>query len=187
MERAFFNAGAAPVARDCQTMCYYQSPNRLRSDSLPCEARCPGPGGIRFSPLGCPKVLCCVGAINRILPNYIIYMWMATRDNGLAATLYGPCTVSALAGDGLTVERKPMPVHWDWPLAAPVLLAAPAQAFDWKPTDAQALPDKPVAGTAAETIRLVPYGCTKFRISMFPVTERAWKGSCTSLGRPETR
>ena len=35
MERAFFNAGAAPVARDFQTMCYYQSPNRLRSDSLP--------------------------------------------------------------------------------------------------------------------------------------------------------
>ena len=37
MERAFFNAGAAPVARDFQTMCYYQSPNRLRSDSL-CRA-----------------------------------------------------------------------------------------------------------------------------------------------------
>ena len=30
MERAFFNAGAAPVARDFKTMCYYQSPNRLR-------------------------------------------------------------------------------------------------------------------------------------------------------------
>ena len=32
MERAFFNAGAAPIARDFKTMCYYQSPNRLRSD-----------------------------------------------------------------------------------------------------------------------------------------------------------
>ena len=67
-------------------------------------------------------------------------------------------------------ERKPMPAHWDWPLDAPVALTVPAQAFDWQPTDAQALPDKPVTGTAAETIRLVPYGCTKFRISMFPVT-----------------
>jgi hypothetical protein len=53
-------------------------------------------------------------------------------------------------------------------------LKLPARAFDWKPTDAQALPDQPVTGTASEIIRLVPYGCTKFRISMFPVTTRAW-------------
>ena len=331
MERAFFNAGAAPVARDFQTMCYYQSPNRLRSDSLPAEQpHSPGPAGILFNRLGCPTVLCCVGALNRILPQYIMYAWMATRDNGLAATLYGPCTVSALAGDGvpvkvstttdypfgetirmnvepardaefplylripgwckeprltvngskvaavrdskgfakivrtwtksdlvelrlpmeprvvrgyetevpssnrkyfgyrpaelfqlrrlpfasvlcgpllfslpipdldpntpapgakwqyaldtaaaqgdpgLTVERKPMPAHWDWPLDAPVVLKAPMRAFDWKPSEIAALPDKPVAGALAETVRLVPYGCTKFRISMFPVTPRAW-------------
>ena len=337
MERAFFNAGAAPIARDFKTMCYYQSPNRLRSDSLPCEQpNCPGPEGIRFHRLGCPTVLCCVGAVNRIIPNYIIHMWMATRDNGLAATLYGPCTVSALAGPrvpvkvttttdypfgetirmkvepekdvafplylripgwckqaqiavngapvqatpddkgfvriartwtkgdvvelkfpmeprvvrgfetefpaanrkyfdfepaavfqprrlpyasvlygpllfslpipdvdpntpvkdakwqyaldtdagrrdaGITVERKPMPAHWDWPLDAPLVLTAPARAFDWKPTDAQALPDKPVTGTASETIRLVPYGCTKFRISMFPVTPRVMGNAAKS-------
>ena len=331
MERAFFNAGAAPVARDCQTMCYYQSPNRLRSDSLPCEQpHSPGPEGVRFHNLGCPTVLCCVGAVNRVIPNYIIHMWMATYDNGLAATLYGPGTVSALAGNGvpvkfstttdypfsetirirmesaqetafplylrvpgwcqapritvngaavngtpdgkgfvkiartwtkgdtvelqfpmeprvvrgyetefpsanreyfrfepaslfeprrlpyasvlcgpllfalpipdvdpntpaadakwqyaldtdaaqhdadMTVARKPMPKHWDWPLDAPVTLKSPVRAFDWKPTDAQALPDKPVVGTASETVSLIPYGCTKFRISMFPVTPRAW-------------
>ncbi|MGA2499236.1 MAG: beta-L-arabinofuranosidase domain-containing protein [Tepidisphaeraceae bacterium] len=331
MERAFFNAGAAPIARDFQTMCYYQSPNRLGAKALPCEQpNCPGPEGIRFNRLGCPTVLCCVGAVNRIIPNYIIHMWMATRDNGLANTLYGPSTVSALVGagvpvkvitttdypfgetihlnvlpdkpvafplylripgwcrqpritvngtlvtaasdaksfakvvrtwarddvvelqfpmtpevirgyetefpsanrqyfnfepdslfqprrlpyasvlygpilfslpipdldantpakeakwqyaldtdavrrdGGITVARRPMPAHWDWPLDAPLTLEAPAQAFDWKPSDAQALPETPVTGTKAETIRLVPYGCTKFRISMFPVTARAW-------------
>jgi len=331
MERAFFNAGAAPAARDFQSMCYYQSPNRLRSDSLPCEQpMCPGPEGIRFHRLGCPTVLCCVGAINRIIPNFIIHMWMATRDNGLAATLYGPSTVSARAGAGVPVRvtsttdypfgdtirltvvpredtafplylripgwckearialngarisaapsaggfvkiartwakgdvvelrlpmqpevirgfetefpsanrayfafepaevfqhrrlpyasvlcgpllfalpirdadpntpaqdakwkyaldtdsgrsdgnivvmRKPMPAHWDWSLDAPVVLEAPVRAFDWNPTDANALPDNPVEGTASETVRLVPYGCTKFRISMFPVTAAAW-------------
>ena len=66
-----------------------------------------------------------------------------------------------------------MPAHWDWPLGCPPRVNAPAQAFDWKPTDAQALPDGPVTGTTSETIRLVPYGCTKFRISMFPVTPKA--------------
>ena len=86
-------------------MCYYQSPNRLRSDSLPCEQpHCPGRGGIRFHRLGCPHVLCCVGAVNRIVPNYIIHMWMATADRGLAAALYGPCTVSAIAGPGVPVK-----------------------------------------------------------------------------------
>jgi hypothetical protein len=330
LERAFFNAGAAPIARDFKTMCYYQSPNRLRSDSLPCEQpHCPGEGGIRFDRLGCPHVLCCVGAVNRIVPNYIIHMWMATADQGLAAALYGPCTVSAIAGgvpvklacataypfeetirvsvepqrkasfplyfripgwcakasvavnraavdavpdengfmrierewspgdrvelrfampvqvvrdyetefpavirkyfsfepaavftrrrlpfasvslgpllfalpiadqdantpapgaqwryaldmaaarngSDITVERRAMPPTWNWPLDAPVNLSVPAQSIDWEPTDAQALPNAPVAGKGGQLIRLVPYGCTKFRISMFPVTARAW-------------
>ena len=335
MERAFFNAGAAPVARDFETMCYYQSPNRLRSDALPREQpSCPGPGGIRFSALGCSNVLCCVGTLNRILPHFITHLWMATPDHGLAATLYGPSAVTAQVGagtavriteetdypfgeaihlrvepektvsfplrlripgwcqaarirvnrdsvnapvdgqgfarierawakgdrielqlpmqpkvvrgcetefpaanrkyfgfepdslfqprrlpyasveygpllfalpipdvdpntpdpaarwqyaldtdaarpdGGITVARQPMPARWDWPLSAPLKLQAPARTFEWKPTDAQALPDAPVSGEKTETITLVPYGCTKFRISMFPVTPRAWgKGS----------
>ena len=94
IERAFFNAGPAPIARDFQTMCYYQSPNRLRSDSLPCEQpTLPGRAGFVFIVSAAPDVLCCVGAVNRIVPNYIIHMWMATADRGLAAALYGPCTV----------------------------------------------------------------------------------------------
>jgi hypothetical protein len=76
---------------------------------------------------------------------------------------------------GISVERRPMPARWNWPLDAPLALKAPAQAFDWRPTDTQALPDKPVTGSTSESIRLVPYGCTKFRISMFPVTPRAWR------------
>ena len=331
IERAFFNAGAAPIARDFQTMCYYQSPNRIRADSLPCEQpHSPGPGAIRFHRLGCPNVLCCVGAVNRIVPNYIMHMWMATANRGLAATLYGPCTVSAVAGhgvpvkltcattypfeetvrvnvdlprkasfplyfripawcatasaalnrvpldavpdqngflrisrewsagdqvelrfpmpiqvtrgyetefpsaiqhyfafepaavftkrrlpyacvslgpllfslpiadqdantpvpgaawqyaldtvaqrtgSGITVERSPMPPAWNWPLDAPLKLSVPAQVIEWKPTDAQALPDAPLVGKGPQSIRLVPYGCTKFRISMFPVTQKAW-------------
>ena len=85
---------------------------------------------------------------------------------------YALDTDASRGDQGIQVERKPMPAHWDWPLDAPVVLTAPGQAFDWRPTDAQALPGQPVAGTAAETVRLVPYGCTKFRISMFPVARR---------------
>ena len=48
------------------------------------------PRWLRFSRLGSPEVFCCVGSMNRIIPNYVIHMWMATADRGLAATLYGP-------------------------------------------------------------------------------------------------
>jgi len=332
MERIFFNAGPAPVARDFQTMSYYQCPNRI-SLSLPDEKdepRCPMPGCYRFSPLANP-VLCCVGNVNRVIPNYIIQMWMATLDGGLAATLYGPCRVRTIAGDtpvtidcatdypfdtkikltvtpqrqatfplysripawcdapsikvngakqavaandrgfaelsrgwnpGDTVElefpmqpklicdretvypdityfhetrnrklatvhpidspyasvtcgpllfalaipdrnpdtpaagakwnyaldldpgqlarqakvtREAMPTRWQWQLqGAPVRLSVPAREFDWKPTELQPLPASPIKEGRPTSIGLVPYGCTKFRISMFPVTEAMW-------------
>lgn len=331
IERAFFNAAPAPIARDFQTMCYYQSPNRIESRSLPEEQpNAPGRGCLKFTRLGFPNVLCCVGACNRIIPSYSTSMWMATQDRGLAATLYGPCTASARVGDGVPVkltcrtaypfeetiritvdperaasfplylrvpawcdgaqitvngspekattdrngfvrlerqwnkgdvvtlvlpmavqvargyeteypsmyrqyfnfkpdvvfkkrrfpyesvsygpllfalpiadkdpntrvadakwqyaldvdtrrladeakiERRLMPAKWDWPLDAPLTITLPARTFDWKPSDIQALPGEPVNGAAAERIRLVPYGCTKFRISMFPVTKKTW-------------
>jgi hypothetical protein len=81
---------------------------------------------------------------------------------------------AAHADAGLKVERGLMPSRWDWPLEAPLAIRVPMRSFDWHPTDAQALPDKPLSGGLSETIRLVPYGCTKFRVSMFPVTSRAW-------------
>jgi uncharacterized protein len=334
MEKAFFNAGPAPLARDGLTAAYYQTPNRIKLGLLPQESLAPaeaGGSGITFGPLACDHVLCCIGAANRILPLYIANMWMATADRGLAATLYGPCTVNTLAGSGvrvkiacatdypfnesirmtitpekpvefplhlrvpgwcqsaqiavngdglrakpnrqgfvviartwrrgdtvtlqtpmnvrvvrglegaypksqrgyfreipaalfrkralpyacvnygpllfalpipdkdanapadnarwqfaldlnpqdagkLRVERTPMPAHWDWPLAAPVTLKVPVRAFDWKPTLPQALPNAPVTGDKSETVSLVPYGCAKFQIAMFPVTPHAWEG-----------
>ena len=50
------------------------------------------------------------------------------------------------------VVRTPMPAKWDWPLAAPVRLKAKASD-----------------GT---TLELIPYGCAKLRISMFPPAMR---------------
>jgi DUF1680 family protein len=50
------------------------------------------------------------------------------------------------------VVRTPMPAKWGWPLAAPLRLKA-----------------KAADGSALE---LVPYGCTKLRISMFPDTAK---------------
>ena len=260
--------------------------------------------------------LCCTAALNRILPNYVMHMWMATYDNGLAATHYGPCKVSALVADRVPVElacrtdypfndvidmsvtpareatfplsfripgwcknpqlsvngsgvtaapdakgfvriqrlwkpgdalrlrfpmsvsvktgrdnnaqgapyasvsygpllfalpipdtqgpntpdpaakwnyafdvqsetlgadvsmeRQAMPAQWDWPLASPLKLRANAVAIDWNPAPkAPRLPSKPFAKQQPpERITLIPYGCTKFRVSMFPITERTFQ------------
>lgn len=304
VERAFFNAAPAAVSRDFKAHAYFQSPNRMADKALPAA------GQHTFQATHFP--LCCTAALNRFLPNYVMHMWMATRDNGLAATCYGPCKVSALAADrvpvqlvcrtdypfnesieiavtpereaafplafripgwctdpgvwvngaavapapdadgfvrverswksgdtvrlrfpmrpvvttgrdanaggapyasvalgpilfalpipdtqdantpdpaarwqfaldapgdkagaDITVARGPMPDRWTWPLASPLTLRVSAVPFDWKPTMEQALPAGPVAGGGpSEKITLVPFGCTKFRVSMWPVTER---------------
>ena len=327
-ERAFFNAAPATVSRDFMTHVYDQSPNRTGTDA-------PSSGAFQYQKTHWP--LCCSASLNRILPNYITSMWMATYDNGLAAVHYGPCNVSALVADrvpvqlacrtdypfnefidigvspdrearfplviripewcaaptisvngsnhkavpdadgfvridrswrrgdkvrlrfpmavrvgsghdndagdtpyatvsygpllfalgipdtadantpeadfqwnyaldagetdpaaGISVERRPMPSVWSWQLDAPLRLRIPVRAFGWNSAARRALQTQPVApgeaspfqpdriltnlppgpipdGRGLEEISLVPYGCTKFRVSMFPVTQRAWK------------
>jgi len=309
-ERAFFNAAPATVSRDFRTHVYFQCPNRI-VDKSPRHPHGPQANGNSYARTHYP--LCCTAALNRILPWYVTHMWMATYDNGLAAVAYGPCQVSALAGDGvplrltcrtdypfeetieisvepereavftlsfripgwctqpsltindtavtvepdahgfahvwrcwragdtvrlvfpmaasvqtgrdhnaegapyaavsygpllfalpiadsadhntpdaatrwqyaldpqatpLTVERHAMPDRWDWPLAAPLRLRTTAVPVDWQPDPADPrLPAGPVAGAQpADEVELVPYGCTKFRVSMFPVTGRRRSG-----------
>jgi hypothetical protein len=96
IERVFFNAAPATVARDFKTHVYFQSPNRMADRSLPAAEM--------FSFMQKRVPLCCTATLNRFLPNYVTNMWMATHDNGLAAVCYGPCKVSALVADRVPVE-----------------------------------------------------------------------------------
>ena len=78
-------------------------------------------------------------------------------------------------GADISVERQPMPARWNWPLASPLTLRVNAAACDWTPSLKAALPAQPVTPSKPdEKITLVPYGCTAFRVSMFPVTARLW-------------
>jgi hypothetical protein len=74
------------------------------------------------------------------------------------------------------VIQHPMPRKWTWQLDSPLKLSVKVRQFDWRPTDARPLPEEPVKGGSSSRVDLVPYGCTKFRVAMFPVTEEAWKG-----------
>jgi hypothetical protein len=319
IERVLFNAGPAPVSRDFQTMAYYQAPNRLECFNHTDHTVAGGDETFRDIGFG---VLCCVGNINRVLPNYIMNQWAATADKGLAALLYGPSRVNTVVNDGVpveiveettypfeeyirltvnpaktssfplylripawcknpeasvnglpinvvadngflkidkkwktgdridlvfpmdieihngketpfpvqdyfarrnlaqvrdvnspfrTVSRGPllfalpvkdidannqdpsakwnyalltdnadevaveqtaMPAHWSWKIEeAPIKLRLKAREFDWRPNDLLPLPKTVVTTGKTEDITLVPYGCTKFRISMFPVAK----------------
>ena len=309
IERLLFNAGAAAWSRDCRQHVYFQAPNRMNPDL---QGATFAGGDSHYAPLHSP--ICCSGNITRVLPNYVMSMWMKTADNDLAATLYGPCSVTTSVAKGspvtihtttdypfndtitmrvlpeeittwaillripawctdprielngepieielneqgfvrihrywnpndeivlqlpmsprlelgtesegapyatisagpllfalpiderdentpatddwryaldLTEDDLPtdltfaeMPEHWDWPAEAPVSLQVPSQAIDWQPqnTHEDALPDAPVSGKNcknATTLRLIPYGNAKFRVSMFPVTDKTWGG-----------
>ena len=72
-----------------------------------------------------------------------------------------------------------MPAQWDWPLASPLKLRVNAVAIDWKPAPkSPRLPSQPLAKQEPpERITLIPFGCTKFRVSMFPITERVFDRS----------
>jgi uncharacterized protein len=100
LERAFFNAGPATVSRDFKTHVYFQSPNRFANLS-PDFPHGPRAAGGSYQSKHAP--LCCTAALNRIVPWFVTHMWMATYDNGLAATCYGPCKVRALAADRVPV------------------------------------------------------------------------------------
>ncbi len=93
-ERAFFNAAGDGRAR-FKTHVYFQTPNGSFDKSPP------HPTGRKPKKLLQSQALpaCCTAALNRIVPNYVMHMWMATYDNGLAATHYGPCKISALVAD----------------------------------------------------------------------------------------
>ncbi len=95
VERAVFNAGPAVASRDCKTHVYHQTPNRINATAY-------GSPAYLYQKTQSP--LCCTAAQNRILPNYLAHLWMATYDNGLAAVHYGPCKVTALAADRVPVE-----------------------------------------------------------------------------------
>ncbi|NLS94200.1 MAG: hypothetical protein GXX96_18725 [Planctomycetaceae bacterium] len=70
------------------------------------------------------------------------------------------------------VVRSARPARWDWPLAAPLEVTVNAIPIDWRPDlKSPTLPQGAFAkDQPSERITLIPYGCTKFRISMFPVT-----------------
>jgi len=131
VERAMFNAAPGGIAPDFKSHVYFLSPNRI-------DLQHPGKASAGGTPAYAPKQfpLCCTGNLSRILPNYVMHLWMASGDGGLAATLYGPSETNTVVagakvalstrtdypfGDEIVINVAP-----ERPVAFPVHLRVPA-------------------------------------------------------------
>jgi hypothetical protein len=100
IERACFNAHPGATRDDWKGIQYFGSPNQFLA-TLNCDhetKRWFGSRRMAYAPNPAQVIGCCGGNKHRCIPNYVISMWMKTSDHGLAATLYGPSTVSTKAG-----------------------------------------------------------------------------------------
>jgi uncharacterized protein len=108
IERACFNAGFGAIKKDWKGVQYFSSPNQVIATENSSHVTY-GYGGLSlgwmaYRPNPGRETACCGGNVHRFLPNYAIRMWMRDQSAGLAAVLYGPCSVRAVVGDGVPVE-----------------------------------------------------------------------------------
>jgi uncharacterized protein len=100
IERACFNAHPGVTRADWKGIQYFGSPNQVLAN-LNCDhgtERWFGSRRLAYQPNPAQLIGCCGGNVHRFFPNYVLNMWMQSKDNGLAATLYGPSTVTAKVG-----------------------------------------------------------------------------------------
>ncbi|MGD0897657.1 MAG: beta-L-arabinofuranosidase domain-containing protein [Thermoguttaceae bacterium] len=184
VEQAFFNAGPAVTSRDFRKHVYFQSPNRMRDRSLPQNRQC--------TYQACHGPLCCTAALNRILPEYVSNMWMATMDRGLAAVHYGPGSVSALVADRVKAKvtcRTDYPFHEtiemeisvERPAEFPILLRIPGWCVKPAVTvNGDAVAPKP---DASGFLRIARTWKSGDRVVLnFPMTVRVVRGEDKNAG-----
>ena len=104
IERALFNAGMGAVRKDWSGLQYISCPNQLHIARNSCQVGHVGTAASLYGPNSDlrPKypfvTACCAGNVSRMLPSYVQCMWMNAPGRGLAAVLYGPSRVTAVAG-----------------------------------------------------------------------------------------
>lgn len=101
-EDVAFNTLPAAYTPDYRALRYLTAPNLVRSDA---EDHSPGVNNLgpmfAFNPL---SHRCCQHNQAQGWPRFAEHLWMATPDNGICATLYGPCQVTAKVAEGTEVK-----------------------------------------------------------------------------------
>ena len=101
-EEIAFNSFPASMTPDLKGLHYITSPNQVQLDRASKAPMIQNSGDMfRYNPYAYP---CCQHNSGFGWPYFSEYLWMATRDNGLAAVMYAPSEVKAKVGDGTEVK-----------------------------------------------------------------------------------
>lgn len=102
IERACFNAAPGAIKNDWKAVQYFSCPNQvlatLTSDHNWPKFKEHGGSMMAYQPNPGQRTACCGGNVHRVMPNYVIRMWMQTAEGGVAAVLYGPSILTARIG-----------------------------------------------------------------------------------------
>jgi len=101
IERACFNAAPGAVRSDFRGLQYFSCPNQVVA-SCTSNHNHYERGGTQMTFRPNPWTECCVGEVNRIMPNYIARMWMRDKQGALVATMYGPGRITTRVGKSQT-------------------------------------------------------------------------------------
>lgn len=100
-EYVAFNSLPCSMPPDLKGLHYLTAPNQVQLDSGPEHCYQNKGTMVSYSPY---LYRCCQHNVAQGWPYYAEHLWLATRDNGLAAVLYSACEVKAKVGDGTEVR-----------------------------------------------------------------------------------
>ncbi len=101
-EEVAFNDLPAAMTPDLVGLHYLTAPNMVKLDGANKAPGLQNSGDmLTYNP---HRYRCCQHNTGIGWPYFAEHLWMATRDNGLAATLYAACEVEAKVGDGVVVR-----------------------------------------------------------------------------------
>lgn len=105
LERVAFNALPTQITDDFMNKQYFQQSNQIMCSRATRNFSTPHDGtDVVFGhQSGFP---CCYSNMHQGWPKFTQNLWYATEDNGLAAMVYSPSTVTAKVADGQTVTIK---------------------------------------------------------------------------------
>jgi hypothetical protein len=102
-EEIAFNSLPAALTADEKALHYVTCANQIQLDESNKSPEIQNTGTmISYSPYEVYR--CCQHNVSHGWPYYAEELWLATPDNGLCASLYAACEVSAKAGDAATVK-----------------------------------------------------------------------------------
>ena len=105
IERCVFNAGIGAVKEDFTAVQYFSCPNQvLATQNSNHNAFFCGEGWMGYNAKH--ETDCCVGNVNRFMPNFVRRLWMRNGDE-VFATLYAPCAYTfTAAGTRVVIEEQ---------------------------------------------------------------------------------